>query len=337
MRSRGRSCTVDRVTGAGVKSWTDKAQLQHSSLLQLRPERQDVSRREGGGTALLSSSSKREEKLSSAQCPSSVSGPSLVCLLWFARRVLRDRYGGCGGRWHAGVSAAAVHVRQGVLSVDRPEGDEKEVEISRSSRLPLQDLYTLSTYAQWVPTRLSPELFQASVHPYLLPSIPLHSVVATSSARNGVECPRPAPVFSESASAGRNPKSSVAWNCRLGAAVPLAARGLSTRPHVPPLFPPTGATLTENSVTRLADLPLAPVHCLPHMCTSEARKARTRAWVLSQIEVQVGDGDGACCAAVRRVAVRDCSCSRNGPRSVHGCSPTYPSRRRRCSCRRRRR
>ncbi|MPC63732.1 hypothetical protein E2C01_057834 [Portunus trituberculatus] len=151
---------------------------------------------------------------------------------------------------------------------------------------PLQDLYTLSTYAQWVPTRLSPELFQASVHPYLLPSIPLHSVVATSSARNGVECPRPAPVFSESASAGRNPKSSVAWNCRLGAAVPLAARGLSTRPHVPPLFPPTGATLTENSVTRLADLPLAPVHCLPHVCISEARKARTRAWVLSQIEVQ---------------------------------------------------
>ncbi|XP_063888872.1 uncharacterized protein LOC135115790 [Scylla paramamosain] len=138
--------------------------------------------------------------------------------------------------------------------------------------------------------------------------MPFRSVVATSSSRNDVEPPLQAPVFSESA--GRKPKSSVAAKCRLRATVPLAARGLSTRPHVPPLprparkFPPTEATLTESAVRRLADLPLAPVHYFPRESTSEARRrpdmapqlpaqallsvrqARTRAWVLSQIKMQ---------------------------------------------------
>ena len=114
-------------------------------------------------------------------------------------------------------------------------------------------------------TNLFPKLFQASVHPYLLPSMPFRSAVTLSSARNDVECPRQVPVFS--VSANRQPKSSVAEKCRRRVTVPLA-----TRPHVPPLprparkFPPTGATptLTQSGARRLADLPLAPVH-LPRL------------------------------------------------------------------------
>ena len=159
-------------------------------------------------------------------------------------------------------------------------------------------LHSRPSYLPWWPTKLFPKLFQASVHPYLLPSMPFRSVVTLSSAWNDAECPRQAPVFP--VYANRQPKSSVAEKCQRRAAVPLAGRGPATRPQVPPLprparkFPPTGATLTQSGARRtLADLSLAPVH-LPRVTLQlpgqqallTVREARTRAWVLSQIEVE---------------------------------------------------